>query len=40
MIVGSLAAADVWTYLVKRGDNLSATLSPAPDESVEPTATT
>jgi uncharacterized protein (DUF58 family) len=38
MIVGALAAADVWTYLVKRGDNLSASLSPAPDESVAPTA--
>src|SRR5581483_7727822 len=28
-IVGSLAAADVWTYLVKQGDDLSNALSPS-----------
>jgi uncharacterized protein (DUF58 family) len=38
MVVGSLAAADIWTYLVKRGDNLSASLAPAGEESVEPAA--
>jgi uncharacterized protein (DUF58 family) len=27
-IVGSLAAADIWTYLVKQGDDLSNTLAP------------
>jgi hypothetical protein len=27
-IVSSLAAADVWTYLVKQGDNLSNALAP------------
>lgn len=27
-IVSSLAAADIWTYLVKQGDNLSNTLAP------------
>ncbi len=29
MIVSQLAAADIWTYLVKQGDNLSTTLTPA-----------
>ena len=35
MVVSALAAADIWTYLVKRGDNLSASLAPAGEESVE-----
>lgn len=29
LIVGQLAAADIWTYLVKQGDNLSTTLTPS-----------
>jgi uncharacterized protein (DUF58 family) len=28
MVVSSLAAADIWTYLVKQGDDLSNTLAP------------
>jgi uncharacterized protein (DUF58 family) len=28
MVVGQLTAADIWTYLVKQGDNLSTTLTP------------
>jgi uncharacterized protein (DUF58 family) len=36
MVVGALAAADIWTYLVKRGDNLTASLAPGGEESVEP----
>jgi uncharacterized protein (DUF58 family) len=28
-VVGSLAAADIWTYLVKQGENLSTALAPA-----------
>jgi uncharacterized protein (DUF58 family) len=32
MVVSALAAGDIWTYLVKRGDNLSSSLSPAADE--------
>ncbi len=35
MVVSALAAGDVWTYLVKRGDNLSASLSPAGEESAQ-----
>ena len=35
MVVSALAAADIWTYLVKRGDNLSSSLSPAGEESAE-----
>jgi uncharacterized protein (DUF58 family) len=34
MVVGALAAADIWTYLVKRGDNLSSSLAPSGDETV------
>jgi uncharacterized protein (DUF58 family) len=29
MVVSQLTAADIWTYLVKQGDNLSTTLTPA-----------
>ena len=29
LVVGALAAADVWTYLVKRGEDLSTALAPA-----------
>ncbi len=36
MVVSALAAADIWTYLVKRGDNLSSSLSPSGEESAEP----
>ncbi|MHB8576492.1 MAG: DUF58 domain-containing protein [Dehalococcoidia bacterium] len=36
LVVGSLAAADIWTYLVKRGDNLSSSLAPAGEESATP----
>lgn len=35
-VVGSLAAADVWTYLVKRGEDLSTALAPAGEQA--PTA--
>ena len=28
MVVSQLTAADIWTYLVKQGDNLSTTLTP------------
>lgn len=28
-VVSSLAAADIWTYLIKRGDDLSSSLAPA-----------
>ncbi|MGD9890255.1 MAG: DUF58 domain-containing protein [Dehalococcoidia bacterium] len=31
MVVGQLTAADIWTYLVKQGDNLSTTLTPTGD---------
>lgn len=31
MIVSQLTAADIWTYLVKQGDNLSTSLAPAGD---------
>jgi len=34
-VVGSLAAADIWSYLVKRGDNLSSSLAPSSDEEVQ-----
>jgi len=37
MVVGALAAADVWTYLVKRGDNLSSSLAQAREEATNPT---
>jgi len=37
MVVSSLAAADIWTYLVKQGDDLSNALAPA-GESNEATA--
>jgi uncharacterized protein (DUF58 family) len=33
MVVSSLAAADVWTYLVKKGDDLSNALAPAGEGS-------
>jgi uncharacterized protein (DUF58 family) len=33
MVVSSLAAADVWTYLVKKGDDLSNALAPAGEAS-------
>jgi hypothetical protein len=29
MVVSQLTAADIWTYLVKQGDNLSTTLTPS-----------
>jgi uncharacterized protein (DUF58 family) len=32
-VVGSLAAADIWTYLVKQGDDLSNTLAPMAEGS-------
>jgi uncharacterized protein (DUF58 family) len=31
MVVSQLTAADIWTYLVKQGDNLSTTLTPTGD---------
>ncbi len=34
LVVGALAAADIWTYLVKRGDNLSSSLAPGGEETV------
>jgi len=36
-VVGQLSAADIWSYLVKQGDDLSNSLAPA-GESWEPTA--
>jgi uncharacterized protein (DUF58 family) len=35
MVVSSLAAADIWTYLVKQGDDLTNTLAPT-GEGMEP----
>ena len=40
MVVSALAAADIWSYLIKRGDNLSASLSPAGEDSAQPPVTT
>jgi uncharacterized protein (DUF58 family) len=41
MVVSQLTAADIWTYLVKQGDNLSTTLTPATEGwSVEAAART
>jgi len=31
MVVSSLAAADIWTYLIKQGDDLSNALAPIGD---------
>ena len=34
MLLGQLTAADIWTYLVKQGDNLSMTLTPSGESKI------